>query len=174
MMPHQHRRLAFFATVVALTAVRGFPWSSPAAARDRICSGVPRARRSSGDIGARDAPTITLLHLKVERYNIEISDKDESGSDDDKVLFNTLISEKTASSEVDYDADKIVLLHENVKAPADSLAPDDIAPLIMYALKNNDTPEKDAGLNLVWEFASDTTQYIFSNNITGECVESLF
>ena len=96
-MPHQHRRLAFFATVVALTTVRGFPWSLPAAARDRIGSGVPRAQRSSGDIGARDAPTIALL-LKVERYDIEISDKDESGSDDDKVLFDTLISEKTASA----------------------------------------------------------------------------
>ena len=170
-MPHQHCRLAFFATVVALTAVRGFPWSLPAAARDRIGSGVPRARRSSGDIGARDAPTIAL-HLKVERYKVGNDGGEASGSGDDKVLFDTLISEKTAnaSNGVDYDADNIAVLHNNVKAPADSLAPDDIVPLIMYALKNNDTPEKDAGLHLVWEFASDETTWTFNNNITGEFV----
>ena len=56
----------------------------------------------------------------------------------------------------------------NVTGPTPSIKPEEIIPFIMNALRNNDYPDKDAGLKLVWEFATDTTQYVFKNNITGE------
>jgi hypothetical protein len=56
----------------------------------------------------------------------------------------------------------------NVTSPSPFIKPEEIIPLIMIALKNNDFPEKDAGIKLVWEFATDTTQYVFRNNRTGE------
>ena len=49
-----------------------------------------------------------------------------------------------------------------------SLAPEDLVPLLMKALKNNDIPNKDAGLQSIWELTTDTTKYIFKNNITGK------
>ncbi len=48
---------------------------------------------------------------------------------------------------------------ENVTSPSPSIKPEEITPLIMNALKNNDVPDKDA---------ADTTQYVFRNNRTGE------
>jgi hypothetical protein len=39
----------------------------------------------------------------------------------------------------------------------------------MTALEKNNFPETDAGLMSMWEFASDTTKYIFQNNMTGKC-----
>jgi len=56
----------------------------------------------------------------------------------------------------------------NITSPSPSIKPEDIIPLVMNALKNNDVPDKDAGMKLVWEFATDTTQYVFRNNRTGE------
>jgi hypothetical protein len=41
----------------------------------------------------------------------------------------------------------------------------------MNALRFNNLPYKDAGLYAIWEFAGDTTRYIFQNNRT-EFVES--
>lgn len=43
----------------------------------------------------------------------------------------------------------------------------------MNALENNDVPDKDAGIKLAWAFVTDTTQFIFKNNITGEWCEVL-
>jgi len=49
-----------------------------------------------------------------------------------------------------------------------SLRPEEVVPLLMNSLKNNNTPDKDAGLRLVWDFSTDITKHIFKHNITGE------
>ena len=58
--------------------------------------------------------------------------------------------------------------YEGAGVPRPELAPEDLVPLLMNALKNNDIPNKDVGLQSMWEFTTDTTKYIFKNNITGE------
>ena len=36
----------------------------------------------------------------------------------------------------------------------------------MHAVRHNDTPDKDAGLKSMWEFAGDTTRHVFQHNRT--------
>lgn len=50
--------------------------------------------------------------------------------------------------------------------PRADLDPEDLPSLLMEALENNDFPTVDAGLISMWAFASETTRYIFSNNMT--------
>lgn len=38
--------------------------------------------------------------------------------------------------------------------------------MLMEALARNDFPECDSGLTTMWSFASDTTRFIFKNNLT--------
>ncbi len=92
----------------------------------------------------------------------------------DEELFSALLSDQSKAqntstssiSSLDTSAEYAHLA--NVTSPSPSIKPEEIVPLIMIALKNNDIPDKDAGLKLVWEFATDTTQYVFRNNRTGE------
>jgi len=91
-----------------------------------------------------------------ERY--EIDEFDNS----DEELFAALSKKKTFEKEID----KL-----GAGLPRPSLEPEDIVPLLMKALKNNDTPKLDAGLVSMWEFASDTTKFVFKNNMT-EFIES--
>ena len=49
-----------------------------------------------------------------------------------------------------------------------SLRPEEVVPLIMNSLQNNNKPDKDAGLRLVWDFSTDITKHIFKHNITGK------
>ena len=96
----------------------------------------------------------------------------------DEALFAALLDDKskasasTASSSISSSLDTSLSSEyahlANVTSPCPSLKPEEIIPLIMNALKNNDVPDKDAGLRLVWEFVKDTTQYVFQNNRTGE------
>jgi hypothetical protein len=97
--------------------------------------------------------------------------------DSDEELFAALLLDKskathdttTNSSSPISSLDTSRYAHlANVTSPSPSIKPEEIIPLIMNALKNNDIPEKDAGIKLVWEFATDTTQYVFRNNRTGE------
>lgn len=55
--------------------------------------------------------------------------------------------------------------------PRPSLQPDEIVSLLMTALENVDVPTADAGLVAMWDFASDTTRFVFQNNRT-EFIES--
>lgn len=55
--------------------------------------------------------------------------------------------------------------------PRPSLPPEEIVPLLMKALQNVDHPTQDAGLKAMWEFATDTTRFIFKYNRT-EFIES--
>mmetsp|Transcript_275 Transcript_275/g.371 ORF Transcript_275/g.371 Transcript_275/m.371 type:complete len:247 (+) Transcript_275:143-883(+) len=50
--------------------------------------------------------------------------------------------------------------------PRASLKPEEVGPLLMNALKNNDIPRVNSGLESVWEFSVDTTKYVFKNNMT--------
>lgn len=50
--------------------------------------------------------------------------------------------------------------------PRAQLPPQNIPSLLMEALKCNDIPALDAGLNSMWDFAGGNTQYIFDYNRT--------
>lgn len=50
--------------------------------------------------------------------------------------------------------------------PQPKHTPAEIPTLLMEALARNDFPECDDGLTTVWSFASDTTRFIFKNNLT--------
>eukprot|EP00984_Skeletonema_dohrnii_P025670 scaffold14845_cov115-Skeletonema_dohrnii-CCMP3373.AAC.2 len=95
----------------------------------------------------------------------------------DEELFAALLADKkskardaTASPISSLDTSRYAHL-ANITSPSPSIKPEDIIPLVMISLKNNDVPDKDAGMKLVWEFATDTTQYVFRNNRT-EFIES--
>lgn len=55
--------------------------------------------------------------------------------------------------------------------PRHDLPPAELPSLLMLALRQNDLPVKDAGLVSMWEFAGDTTRFVFQNNKT-EFIES--
>jgi hypothetical protein len=99
--------------------------------------------------------------------------------DSDEDLFDALLADKSKSLSRDTATTVPIIsrdntslqypIHlENVTAPSPLIKPEEIVPLIMNALRNNDVPEKDAGLRLIWEFATDSTHYVFTHNITGE------
>ena len=62
-------------------------------------------------------------------------------------------------------------IDEGAGVPRSSLQPDEIVSLLMTALENVDVPTSDAGLIAMWDFASDTTKFVFQNNRT-EFIES--
>ena len=121
------------------------------------------------------SPTIHDKHLSCLHESYYYYEDDSS----DEELFAALLQQKsksrdtTAATSISHDSTE-QQFHEhynhlaNVTAPTPSIQPEEIIPFIMNALSNNDYPDKDAGLKLVWEFATDTTQYVFKNNITGE------
>jgi len=111
----------------------------------------------------------TFLSSKVavsSRNTIEVrvygSGKEENGDED---LF--LAIQDTRQEENDSDCK----MFQGAGKPRPELKPEEIVPLLMTALQKNDFPEEDAGLMSMWEFASDTTRFIFKNNIT-EFIES--
>lgn len=55
--------------------------------------------------------------------------------------------------------------------PRPDLRPEDLPTLLMEALRHNDFPHVDAGLQAMWEFCSDTTRHVFQHNRT-EFIES--
>ena len=122
------------------------------------------------------SPTIHDKHLSCLHESYYSYEDDDSS---DEELFVALLDQKsksrdtTAATFISPDS-TAQQFHEhynhlaNVTGPTPSIKPEEIIPFIMNALRNNDCPDKDAGLKLVWEFATDTTQYVFKNNITGE------
>lgn len=86
-----------------------------------------------------------------------------SYGDSDEDLFISLFNEKQ-NNEADIERKPFM----GAGVPTPSLQPEDIVPLLMTALENNNVPEVDAGLVSMWEFATDTTKFIFQNNITGK------
>ena len=69
----------------------------------------------------------------------------------DEVLFSSLTNSRIGTIE---------------DASDTSIKPEDVIPLIMHSLNNNDIPNKDSGLKLVWGFSSEITKHIFKYNIT--------
>ena len=123
-------------------------------------------------------PSSPTIHSSSCLHESYYSYEDDDRSDEE--LFAALLDQKSKSRDTTAAATSIShdsteqQFHEhynhlaNVTAPTPSIQPEEIIPFIMNALSNNDYPDKDAGLKLVWEFATDTTQYVFKNNITGE------
>eukprot|EP00548_Thalassiothrix_antarctica_P008664 CAMPEP_0194154808 /NCGR_PEP_ID=MMETSP0152-20130528/62000_1 /TAXON_ID=1049557 /ORGANISM="Thalassiothrix antarctica, Strain L6-D1" /LENGTH=205 /DNA_ID=CAMNT_0038861165 /DNA_START=247 /DNA_END=861 /DNA_ORIENTATION=+ len=87
--------------------------------------------------------------------------------DSDEDLFIALLNDKQKENTMNAKSAS----YTGAGVPRSSLDPEDIVPLLMTALEKNNFPESDAGLISMWEFASDTTKYIFQNNIT-EFIES--
>ena len=50
--------------------------------------------------------------------------------------------------------------------PRPDLQPQELPELLMTALKQNDIPKANAGLESMWAFAGDTTRFIYQNNMT--------
>lgn len=114
--------------------------------------------------------TATALFQQTEASDISYGESDED-------LFLALMNQKIQQQEEQKQqnfagsgSNESMLLnsYDGAGLPRPSLGPEDIVPLLMKALQNNDFPEADAGLVSMWEFTTDTTKYIFNNNITGE------
>ena len=116
----------------------------------------------------------TNIPLPMLEHSLYLYSRRSYDDNSDEELFSALLPDKTKTyattaspiSSLDTSAEYAHLA--NVTSPSPSIKPEEIVPLVMIALKKNDVPDKDAGLRLVWEFATDTTQYVFRNNRTGE------
>lgn len=120
-----------------------------------------------------DAPTcregLTSLLLKVERYGVpdesdSLKKKADTFVDSDEALFVSL----TKDGKINESDTASKAYEDGIKSPTPELEPGELVPLIMNALRNNNTPDVDAGIRLIWEFSTDTTKHVFQNNITGE------
>ena len=120
---------------------------------------------NSNELSNKHERIATLLHERNYDDSDEglfialMNDKQREDS-----TMNTESASASASTSTSASA-----LYMGAGVPRSSLNPEDIVPLLMTALKKNDFPETDAGLISMWEFASDTTKYIFQNNMTGKC-----
>ncbi len=105
---------------------------------------------------------VATLHMK-ERYYHEPDESDDRFSSNDEDLFHDLMACRSHSEDIGNSTK-----FNHVRGPASLLSPESVIPAIMNALKRNDEPHKDAGLTMVWEFTTETTKYVFKNNVTGE------
>jgi hypothetical protein len=53
---------------------------------------------------------------------------------------------------------------EGAKEARPNLPPEELPSMLMNALRFNDIPSKDAGLQAMWEFAGDITRHVFQQN----------
>jgi len=88
----------------------------------------------------------------------------------DEDLFLTLL-EKKANQRNDNTKTQQFDINTGAGAPRPSLGPDEIVPLLMTALQNIDVPNENDGLIAMWDFATDTTKFVFKGNRT-EFIES--
>ena len=51
-------------------------------------------------------------------------------------------------------------------SPRPDLLPQDVPDLLMVALKQNDVPVCNAGLQSMWDFSGDTTKFVYQRNVT--------
>ena len=107
---------------------------------------------------------LILFSLPTNTDNFGESDED---------LFLNLYEEKAerkAAGIPEAAAPSSYSMVEGAGIPRPSLEPDEVVPLLMMALQNVDVPNANSGLASMWEFAGDTTKFIFQNNRTGECL----
>ena len=103
------------------------------------------------------APCIDgFIFTKIHITSTSLLSTSSSEMISDEVLFSSLTNSRIGTIEDTSDS---------------SIKPEDVIPLIMHSLNNNDIPNKDSGLKLVWGFSSEITKHIFKYNIT-EFIES--
>ena len=130
-------------------------------------AGFSRKRR-------RIPPSSTIRSTTTARRQAIIDDE-INYDDSDEDLFIALFNEKKEDREEEQQATEETLSfssaydsNKGAGVPRSSLAPEEIVPLLMTALQNKDVPVVDGGLISMWEFASDTTKFVFKNNMTGK------
>jgi len=117
-------------------------------------------------IHRKDTP---FLMRSATLFSLPTNTGDVGDSDED--LFLNLYEEKAerkAAGIPEAAAPSSYNMAEGAGVPRPSLEPDEIVALLMTALQNVDVPNVDGGLASMWEFAGDTTKFIFQNNRTGE------
>ena len=125
---------------------------------------------------SKSSTASTALFRKIETYGHweDVEETNDANADGDEALFTSLINDKIqknaeeVASDSNDNADTDVYEQQHLREPSPLLPPEDVVPLIMNALSKNNEPHKDAGIKLMWEFATDTTKFVFKNNITGE------
>ncbi len=95
----------------------------------------------------------TRNHRAVTLMAINSQQDSYSEYVDDETLFESLLSTKGTK-------------FEGAGVPRLDLGPEEIPPLLMTALKFNNVPHVDAGLESMWAFAGETTRHVFQKNIT--------
>ena len=155
--------------------------SAPGISNKNMSRKRTRAENSRGNIHRNDL----RMHSTTTTIRNNISSKtrlfgnppnnsgggDANAAADDEDLFLAVIRENQqrkiegiaeAARSYDFDFDN------GAGVPRESLEPHEIVPLLMKALQHVDAPVVDSGLMAMWEFAGDTTRFIFQNNRTGE------
>ena len=171
-MQQKLNRLALFIRFALLAA---FPYANGFAHAFQYLSRNGHLRFLQSDVTPK-CTNILLQAIHDEgRYSDEelflsIQKKNQSTSQTSVKLQNT-----NEEVEVEQGTDTSTLLpdrstvpYHGAGLPRDSLGPEEIVPLLMTALQNNDIPEVDAGLTAMWNFATDTTRFVFQNNMTGK------
>ena len=101
---------------------------------------VPSCRVAPSGVARRNGISRTYTDLQmlvVERYPDPL--EEERGKK----------REEQAIADRDSGDGITIIEHTDVTGPTASLAPDEVVPILMNALQNNDVPTKDAGLRLV-------------------------
>ena len=100
-----------------------------------------------------------------------------SGRESDEELFLSIIdrNERNDNTNVDVEPagqDENIEPFRGAGVPRASLKPEEIAPLLMTALQQNDFPEENSGVTAMWEFSTDVNKFIFKNDINGKVLAS--
>ncbi len=119
---------------------------------DRTIDARARTKRTALHSLPSDEDLFVGLFLDKKKQGTEIPDPNEAKP----------ITTKIIPSSFDIDT--------GAGVPRPSLGPDEIVSLLMTALGNVDVPVADAGLIAMWDFASDTTKFVFKNNRTGKSI----
>lgn len=98
---------------------------------------------------------------------------DASARESDEDLFLSIIdrnernNNENKEEELERQDEKIEPF-EGAGVPRASLKPEEIAPLLMTALQQNDFPEENSGVTAMWEFSTDVNKFVFKNDIDGK------
>ena len=76
-------------------------------------------------------------------------------------LLSTAVSSRSRPPCCAASSDRTVEL-----SPRPDLTPQELPGRLMDVLMHNDFPEVDSGLRSMWQFASDTTRFLYKGNIT--------
>ena len=96
-----------------------------------------------------------------------------SGRESDEELFLSIIDKNEWKNITNIDAepsgqDEKIEPFRGAGVPRVSLKPEEIAPLLMTALQQNNFPEENSGVTAMWNFSTDVNKFIFKNDINGK------